>query len=145
GGRYGSVMRMAAMTGEPDSFKVCVDIYGVTTWIRALKSILHYWVASNNHLFNAVGIPYSKDSIRLYNISPLFHAKNIKNPVMVLQGANDPRVLQIESDEIVQAARESGAYVEYLLFEDAGHGFVKKQQQIEGNEKILTFLNDYLK
>jgi dipeptidyl aminopeptidase/acylaminoacyl peptidase len=75
----------------------------------------------------------------------LFHAKNIKNPVMVLQGANDPRVLQIESDEIVQAARESGAYVEYLLFEDAGHGFVKKQQQIEGNEKILTFLNNYLK
>jgi dipeptidyl aminopeptidase/acylaminoacyl peptidase len=75
----------------------------------------------------------------------LFHAKNIKNPVMVLQGANDPRVLQIESDEIVQAARDSGTYVEYLLFEDAGHGFVKKQQQIEGNEKILTFLNNYLK
>ena len=64
---------------------------------------------------------------------------------MVLQGANDPRVLQIESDEIVQAARDAGAHVEYLLFEDAGHGFVKKQQQIEGNEKILTFLNNYLK
>ena len=64
---------------------------------------------------------------------------------MVLQGANDPRVLQIESDEIVKAAREGGAYVEYLLFEDAGHGFVKKQQQVEGYERILTFLNEHLK
>ena len=89
--------------------------------------------------------PYTEDSLRLYNISPLFHAKNIKNPVMVLQGANDPRVLQIESDEMVQEARDAGAYVEYVLFEDAGHGFIKKEQQIEGNEKILTFLENYLK
>ena len=145
GGSYGGFMTMAAMTFEPDAFKVGVNIYGVTNWIRTLKSIPPYWEASKNQLYKEMGDPYSKDSIRLYNISPLFHAKNIKNPVMVLQGANDPRVLQIESDEIVQAARESGAYVEYLLFEDAGHGFVKKQQQIEGNEKILTFLNNYLK
>ena len=145
GGSYGGFMTMAAMTFEPDAFKVGVNIYGVTNWIRTLKSIPPYWEASKNQLYKEMGDPYSKDSIRLYNISPLFHAKNIKNPVMVLQGANDPRVLQIESDEIVQAARESGVYVEYLLFEDAGHGFVKKQQQIEGNEKILTFLNNYLK
>ena len=81
-----------------------------------------------------MGDPYSKDSLRLYDISPLFHAKNIKNPIMVLQGANDPRVLQIESDEMVQEARNAGAYVEYVLFEDAGHGFVKKEQQIENLE-----------
>jgi dipeptidyl aminopeptidase/acylaminoacyl peptidase len=124
---------------------VGVNIYGVTNWIRTLRSIPPYWEASRNQLYKEMGDPYSRDSIRLYNISPLFHAKNIKNPVMVLQGANDPRVLQIESDEIVQAARDAGAHVEYLLFKDAGHGFVKKQQQIEGNEKILTFLNNYLK
>ena len=64
---------------------------------------------------------------------------------MVHQGANDPRVLQIESDEMVQEARDAGAYVEYVLFEDAGHGFIIKEQQIEGNEKILTFLEKYLK
>ena len=145
GGSYGGFMTMAAMTFEPDAFEVGVNIYGVTNWIRTLRSIPPYWEASRNQLYKEMGDPYSKDSVRLYNISPLFHAKNIKNPVMVLQGANDPRVLQIESDEIVQAARDSGAYVEYLLFEDAGHGFVKKQQQIEGNEKILTFLNNYLK
>ena len=145
GGSYGGFMTMAAMTFEPEEFKVGVNIYGVTNWIRTLKSIPAFWESARKRLYNEMGDPYTKDSIRLYEISPLFHAKNIKNPIMVLQGANDPRVLQIESDEMVQAARDAGAHVEYLLFEDAGHGFVKKQQQIEGNEKILTFLNNYLK
>jgi len=145
GGSYGGFMTMAAMTFEPEVFKVGVNIYGVTNWIRTLRSIPAWWESSRNQLYKEMGDPYSSDSIRLYNISPLFHAKKIKNPVMVLQGANDPRVLQIESDEIVKAAREGGAYVEYLLFEDAGHGFVKKQQQVEGYERILTFLNEHLK
>lgn len=145
GGSYGGFMTMAAMTFEPGEFKVGVNIYGVTNWIRTLRSIPPYWEAARKSLYNEMGDPYSNDSIRLYNISPLFHAKNIKNPIMVLQGANDPRVLQVESDEIVDEARKAGVHVEYLLFEDAGHGFVKKEQQIEGNEKILSFLNNYLK
>ena len=145
GGSYGGFMTMAAMTFEPDVFKVGVNIYGVTNWIRTLKSIPPYWEAARKQLYKEMGDPYSSDSIRLYNISPLFHAKNIKNPIMVLQGANDPRVLQIESDEIVDEARKAGVYVEYLLFDDAGHGFIKKDQQIEGNEKILSFLNNHLK
>jgi dipeptidyl aminopeptidase/acylaminoacyl peptidase len=145
GGSYGGFMTMAAMTFEPEEFKVGVNIYGVTNWIRTLRSIPAYWESTRKSLYKEMGDPYSKDSLRLYNISPLFHAKNIKNPVMVLQGANDPRVLQIESDEMVQEARDAGAYVEYVLFEDAGHGFIKKEQQIEGNEKILTFLENYLK
>jgi dipeptidyl aminopeptidase/acylaminoacyl peptidase len=136
---------MAAMTFEPEEFKVGVNIYGVTNWIRTLRSIPAFWEATRKSLYKEMGDPYSKDSLRLYDISPLFHAKNIKNPIMVLQGANDPRVLQIESDEMVQEARNAGAYVEYVLFEDAGHGFVKKEQQIESNQKILTFLDNYLK
>ena len=145
GGSYGGFMTMAAMTFEPEEFKVGVNIYGVTNWIRTLRSIPAYWESTRESLYKEMGNPYTEDSLRLYNISPLFHAKNIQNPVMVLQGANDPRVLQIESDEMVQAARDAGAYVEYVLFEDAGHGFIKKEQQIEGNEKILTFLENYLK
>ena len=127
-----------------NEFKVGVNIYGVTNWIRTLRSIPPYWESSRKSLYKELGDPYSKDSIRLYEISPLFHAKNIKNPIMVLQGANDPRVLQIESDEIVKEARGSGVYVEYLLFEDEGHGFIKKENQIEGYRKILKFLNNYL-
>jgi len=145
GGSYGGFMTMAAMTFEPEEFKVGVNIYGVTNWIRTLRSIPAYWESTRKSLYNEMGDPYTEDSLRLYNISPLFHAKNIKNPVMVLQGANDPRVLQIESDEMVQEARNAGAYVEYVLFDDAGHGFIKKEQQIEGNERILTFLENYLK
>ena len=145
GGSYGGFMTMAAMTFEPEEFKVGVNIYGVTNWIRTLRSIPAYWESTRESLYKEMGNPYTEDSLRLYNISPLFHAKNIKNPVMVLQGANDPRVLQIESDEMVQEARDAGAHVEYVLFEDAGHGFIKKEQQIEGNEKILTFLENYLK
>ena len=144
GGSYGGFMTMAAMTFMPEEFKVGVNIYGVTNWVRTLRSIPAYWESSRKQLYNEMGNPYSKDSVRLYSISPLFHANNIKNPVMILQGANDPRVLQIESDEMVKAVRDNGIYVEYILFEDAGHGFAKKQQQIEGYSKILAFLNSNL-
>ena len=83
--------------------------------------------------------------VRLYEISPLFHAHNVSKPLMVLQGANDPRVLQVESDEIVAAVKENGVPVEYVIFDDEGHGFVKKENQIKGYGQILEFLDKYLK
>jgi dipeptidyl aminopeptidase/acylaminoacyl peptidase len=69
----------------------------------------------------------------------------VTKPLLVLQGATDPRVLQIESDEIVENVRKNGVPVEYVLFEDEGHGFVKRENQIKANESILEFLNTYLK
>ena len=78
-------------------------------------------------------------------ISPLFHAERVKNPVMVLQGANDPRVLQVESDEIVAELEKNEIPVEYVVFEDEGHGFRKKENQIEGYRQIKDFLDYYLK
>ena len=145
GGSYGGFMTMAAMAFEPDVFKVGVNLFGVTNWIRTLKSIPPYWESARKQLYDELGDPYSKDSIHLYNISPLFHAQKIKNPVIVLQGKNDPRVLQVESDEIVAKVKENKIPVEYVVFEDEGHGFVKKKNQIKGYEKILEFLNNYLK
>ena len=97
-------MTMAAMTFMPEEFKVGVNIYGVTNWVRTLRSIPAYWESSRKQLYNEMGNPYSKDSVRLYSISPYFMQNNIKNPVMILQGANDPRVLQIESDEMVKGS-----------------------------------------
>jgi dipeptidyl aminopeptidase/acylaminoacyl peptidase len=85
------------------------------------------------------------DSARLHRISPLFNADKIKVPLLVLQGANDPRVLKVESDEIVAAAKKNGVPVEYVVFEDEGHGFVKKENEIEGYTAVLTFLDKYLK
>jgi dipeptidyl aminopeptidase/acylaminoacyl peptidase len=145
GGSYGGYMTMAAMTFTPDEFKAGVNIFGVTNWIRTLKSIPSYWEASRKALYDELGDPYSADSIRLKKISPLFHASNVKNPVMVLQGANDPRVLQIESDEIVAELQKNKIPVEYVIFDDEGHGFRKKENQLEGYRKIKNFLDYYLK
>lgn len=145
GGSYGGYMTMAAMTFTPDEFMVGVNIFGVTNWLRTLKSIPPYWESFRNALYKEVGDPYTADSIRLHNISPLFHADQVKNPVMVLQGANDPRVLQVESDEIVAAIKKNNVPVEYVLFPDEGHGFRKKENEIKGYGQILTFLDVYLK
>lgn len=145
GGSYGGFMTMAAMTSKPDEFKVGVNLFGVTNWLRTLKSIPPFWTSFKNALYAEMGDPTTADSVRLYNISPLFHASNVKNPVMVLQGANDPRVLQVESDEIVEAIKKNGVPVEYVIFPDEGHGFVKKENEIKGYSAILTFLDKYLK
>lgn len=143
GGSYGGYMVMRAMTHTPDAFKVGVNIFGVTNWLRTLKSIPPWWESFKDALYLEMGDP-AQDSVRLYNISPLFHADKITNPVMVLQGAKDPRVLQVESDEMVEAMRKNNIPVEYVLFEDEGHGFVKKENQIEAYGKILEFAEQYL-
>ena len=145
GGSYGGYMTMAAMTFTPNEFKVGVNIFGVTNWIRTLKSIPIFWEASRKALYDELGDPFTIDSVRLKKISPLFHADEVKNPVLVLQGANDPRVLQIESDEIVEELNKNNIPVEYLVFDDEGHGFRKKENQIEGYRKIKNFLDLYLK
>ena len=145
GGSYGGYMTMAAMTFTPDEFKVGVNIFGVTNWLRTLKSIPPYWESVRNALYKEMGDPTTADSVRLYEISPVFHAHKVKNPVMVLQGANDPRVLKIESDEIVAGIEANGITVEYVVFDDEGHGFRKKENEIEGYGKILSFLDTHLK
>ncbi len=145
GGSYGGYLTMAALSFTPDEFAVGINIFGVTNWLRTLKSIPPYWESFRNALYAEMGDPTTEDSIMLYKSSPLFHAGNVKKPLMVLQGANDPRVLQVESDEIVNAVRSNGVPVEYVLFEDEGHGFVKKENEIEGYGKILVFLDKYLK
>ena len=144
GGSYGGYMTMAAMTFAPDEFEAGVNIFGVTNWLRTLKSIPPYWEAFREALYEEMGDPV-KDSIALYNKSPLFHADQVKNPVMVLQGANDPRVLQVESDEIVAALKENDVPVEYIVFEDEGHGFIKKENEIKAYRQIREFLDKYLK
>ena len=85
------------------------------------------------------------DKERLTRISPLFHADQITKPLLVIQGENDPRVLKVESDELVEAARENGATVEYVVFPDEGHGFQKRKNRITASEAYVSFLDTYLK
>jgi dipeptidyl aminopeptidase/acylaminoacyl peptidase len=144
GGSYGGYMVMAALSFAPEEFNVGVNLFGVTNWLRTLKSIPPWWASFREALYTELGDPV-KDSVALYNKSPLFHAKNITKPFIVLQGSNDPRVLQVESDEIVAAAKANGVPVEYVIFPDEGHGFLKKENNIKSSEAILKFLDIHLK
>tara|TARA_R110002050_G_scaffold173082_3_gene305233 strand:- start:13224 stop:15107 length:1884 start_codon:yes stop_codon:yes gene_type:complete len=145
GGSYGGYMTMAALTYTPEEFAVGVNLFGVTNWVRTLKSIPPWWESFKDALYKELGDPYSADSVRLKEISPLFHTDKVTKPLIVLQGSQDPRVLQVESDEIVAGVKKNGVPVEYVLFEDEGHGFVKKENQIEAYSRVLDFLDLYLK
>lgn len=144
GGSYGGFMVAAALAFEPEVFDVGINIFGVTNWLRTLKSIPPWWEDFKEYLYAEMGDP-AEDEERLRRISPLFHAENIQRPLMVVQGANDPRVLQVESDELVEAARKNGVPVEYIIFPDEGHGFRKKENRITAAEGYLHFLNRYLR
>ncbi len=114
-----------------------VDIFGVSNWLRTLESIPPYWEAQRQALYQEIGDPV-KDRDMLKAISPVFHADKIRRPLMVLQGKNDPRVIKPESDDIVAAVKTAGVPVEYVVFDDEGHGFTKKKNQIEGYRAILA-------
>jgi dipeptidyl aminopeptidase/acylaminoacyl peptidase len=144
GGSYGGYMTLAAMAFRPEAFKVGIDIFGVSNWVRTLESIPPYWEAQRKALYAEIGDP-AKDKDFLVATSPLFHAGQIRKPLMVIQGANDPRVIKPESDEIVDAVRKNKVDVEYIVFPDEGHGFSKKKNQIEASARILAFLDKYLK
>jgi len=145
GGSYGGYMVMAALTFAPEEFNVGVNLFGVTNWLRTLKSIPPYWESFRKSLYDEMGDPYTADSVRLYEISPLFHTEKVTKPLMVLQGANDVRVLPVESDEIVAGVKANGVPVEYVVFDDEGHGFRKKENEIKGYGQVLVFLDKYLK
>jgi dipeptidyl aminopeptidase/acylaminoacyl peptidase len=144
GGSYGGYMVLAALAFKPTEFAVGVDIFGVANWVRTLKSIPPWWEAYRIALYKEMGDPSSQEEM-LKSMSPLFHASNIVRPLIVLQGANDPRVLKVESDEMVEAVKKNAVPVEYVVFPDEGHGFAKKGNEIQGDSAILKFLDRYLK
>ncbi len=145
GGSYGGCMVLGALAFYPDEFKVGVNLFGVANWLRTLKSIPPYWESFRKALYDEMGDPYTQDSVRLRNISPLFNYEKINKPLLVFQGSNDVRVLKVESDEIVEGVKKNGVPVEYVLYPDEGHGFVKKENQMTTSIKTLEFLDKYLK
>jgi dipeptidyl aminopeptidase/acylaminoacyl peptidase len=144
GGSYGGYMTLAALAFHPDAFKAGVDIFGVSNWLRTLQSIPPWWESQREALYKELGDPVKQEQM-LREISPLFHAEKISKPLLVLQGANDPRVIQPESDEIVQAVKKNGVPVEYVIFPDEGHGFTKRKNEVEAYSRMLGFLDTHLK
>ncbi|MFL6619153.1 MAG: S9 family peptidase [Povalibacter sp.] len=144
GGSYGGYMVGAALAFSPDTFDVGIDIFGVMNWVRTLTSIPPWWEAQKKALYDEMGDP-ATDAERHRRISPLFHTRNIRVPLLVIQGKNDPRVLQVESDEIVAAVKSNGVPVEYIVFPDEGHGFTKRNNRIKASDAYVAFLDANLK
>jgi dipeptidyl aminopeptidase/acylaminoacyl peptidase len=140
GGSYGGYAALVGATFTPDLLCCAVDIVGPSNLLTLLHSMPPYWKPMIKQFYQAVGNP-EKDTEFLKERSPLFKAQNIKIPLLIAQGAQDPRVKQAESEQIVAALKEHGIPHEYLLFEDEGHGFLKyenKQKFYAAAEKFLA-------
>ncbi|GIW21887.1 MAG: peptidase S9 [Candidatus Sericytochromatia bacterium] len=139
GGSYGGYAALVGATFTPDVFKCAIDIVGPSNIITLIKNIPPYWV---NFLYNfkkRVGDPDTEEEF-LKEISPLFKVDNIKIPILIAQGANDPRVKQSESEQIVEAMKRKGIDYTYMLFENEGHGFVKPENKIKFYKEAEKFL-----
>lgn len=144
GGSYGGFMTLAGLTFRPDAFAAGIDLYGVSNWPRLLQNTPPWWVDLNRLLATEMG-DWKTEEPYLRSISPSFHAERIKRPLLVLQGANDPRVLPVESEDIVAKVKANDVPVEYVVFADEGHGFRKKANEIVAWETVLRFLDRHVK
>ena len=142
GGSYGGYATLAGMTFTPDFYAAGVSIVGPSNMITLLESIPPYWESIRKMFHERMGDPTTEEGkAQLMRQSPLFHADKIKTPLMVVQGANDPRVKKAESDQIVVAMRELGLPVEYICAPDEGHGFsrpVNNMAFLAAAEKFLA-------
>lgn len=145
GGSYGGYATLAGLAFTPELYAAGVDIVGPSNIITLLKSIPPYWASMRKIFDRRVGnIDNPEDVERLKMQSPLFSASNIKAPLLVIQGANDPRVKQVESDQIVSTLRDLNRSVEYILAKDEGHGFAGKLNRLAMLASIDRFLGKYI-
>lgn len=140
GGSYGGYMTLVAVTRQPKRWKAAVDVFGPSNLISFSESVPEHWKLGVHAL---VGHPV-KDRARLEAQSPLFHVDRVRCPLYVVQGGNDPRVRQAESEQMVAALRKRGRPVEYLLLKDEGHGFAKLENQIKVWESAADFLEKHV-
>ncbi|EON74244.1 alpha/beta hydrolase family protein [Lysinibacillus sphaericus] len=144
GASFGGYATLAGITKTPDLYAAAVDYVGVSNIFTLLDTIPPYWETMRNMFYERVGHP-EKDKELLTAASPVFHVDKIKTPLFVAQGANDPRVNQAESDQIVKALRDRGVDVEYMLKDNEGHGFQNEENRIEFYNAMLKFLDSHLK
>lgn len=145
GGSYGGYATLAGLAFTPDLYAVGVSYVGPSNLITLLQSIPPYWEAGKAEFKLRMGdldTPEGKEQLKRQ--SPLFSATNIKAPLMVIQGANDPRVKQAESDQIVVALRDLRRDVEYLLAPDEGHGFTQETNRLAVAAAMEKFFAKHL-
>lgn len=143
GGSYGGYAALAGATFTPDRFCCAVSIVGPSNLITFIQTIPPYWSTYLAMLHLRVGHP-DTDADFLRSRSPLFHVERIRIPMLIAQGANDPRVKQSESEQIVAAMRDKDIPHEYLLFPDEGHGFAKPENRLTFYAAAERFLARHL-
>ncbi|MBB5020105.1 dipeptidyl aminopeptidase/acylaminoacyl peptidase [Chitinivorax tropicus] len=143
GGSYGGYATLAGVTFTPDLYACAVDYVGVSNLFTFLKTIPPYWKQFLDQMHDMVGHPV-RDKALLTARSPALHADKIKTPLMVLQGAKDPRVNIAESNQIVDALKKRGVDVQYIVKENEGHGFHNEENRFEAYEAMEKFFGKYL-
>src|SRR5512134_3575066 len=141
GGSYGGYCALAGLTYTPEVFACAVDIVGPSNLKTLIASIPPYWKPMLSMFAVRVGdINKPEDAKLIAHASPLTYADKIVRPLLIGQGANDPRVKQAESEQIVSAIERNGGSVTYVLYPDEGHGFARPENRIDFNARAEAFL-----
>jgi dipeptidyl aminopeptidase/acylaminoacyl peptidase len=143
GGSYGGYAALVGAAFTPDLFRCAVDVVGPSNLITLIRTIPPYWSTLLSTFHERVGNPDTEEEF-LKSRSPLFYVHRIKIPLLIAQGANDPRVKQSEAEQIVTALREKGIDYEYLLFADEGHGFARPENRLKFYAAAERFLAEHL-
>ncbi len=143
GGSYGGYATLVGLTFTPDTFACGVDIVGPSNLITLIQTIPPYWEPLKAMFYHRVGNLETEEEF-LKSRSPLFFVDRIKKPLLIAQGANDPRVKQAEADQIVEAMRKANLPVEYVLYPDEGHGFARPENRLHFYAIAEEFLAKYL-
>jgi dipeptidyl aminopeptidase/acylaminoacyl peptidase len=143
GGSYGGYAALVGATFTPEVFRCAVDIVGPSNLKTLIESTPPYWKPLIAQFHARVGDPATETDF-LWSRSPLSHVDQIRIPLLIAQGANDPRVKQAESEQIVAAMKEKGIPYEYMLFPDEGHGFAKPENRLRFYAAAERFLAHHL-
>lgn len=140
GGSYGGYMALLLAGRHPEYFKAVVDIFGPSNLFTFINSVPEHWKPMMKQW---VGDP-EKDRDKLIEDSPDTYVDQMVKPMLIIQGANDPRVVKAESDQIVEKLKQRGIDVEYVVLEDEGHGFSKKENEMMVYRKVLQFFERFV-
>ncbi len=143
GASYGGYATLAGLAFTPDLYTCGVDYVGVSSLFTFMESMPPYWELYRSMMYEMVGHP-ENDKEMLASASPLLHVENIKVPLFIAQGANDPRVKKTESDQIVEALEARGIEVPYMVKDNEGHGFYNEENQFDFYREMEKFLKKYL-
>jgi len=143
GGSYGGYVVLAGLAFTPDLYACGVDYVGVANLLTLLESLPPYWEPMRKMMYEMMGDP-STEKEAMMAVSPVFHVDKIKAPLLIAQGANDPRVKKAESDQMVEALRKRGIEVPYLVKDNEGHGFRNEENRFEVYRALEQFFAEHL-